>query len=124
MDNPNLMIKAQAIYLSTIAQHHNNLAASTLTLYFAGPLLNRNGNSVLTSKTYGNLLDSMKLYRNGKTYKVTFNGGVRYAKDILDILGDNRFKTIGFGFNIDSSKIVGNDIFDSSKGQKLRVQKS
>ena len=120
-NNPKLMIKAQAIYLSTIAQHHNNLAASVLTLYFAGPLLNRDGSSRLISKTYGNLLDSMITDRDGKTYRSTFNGGVKYARDILDILGDIRFKTIGFGFKIDFTKIVGNDIKDSSKGLPLRT---
>ena len=124
MDNPKLTIKAQAIYLSTIAQHHNNLAASALTLYFAGPSIRIDGVSLIKSKTYGNLLDIMKIKNNGKTYKVTFNGGVKYAKEILDILGDNKFKTIGFGFNIDLSEIVGNDIFDINVGQPLRVQKT
>ena len=122
MNNPNLMIKAQAIFLSKIANNHNNLAASTLTLYFAGPLLRSNGTSRLNSKTYGNLLDSMTLDRDGKTYRNTFNGGVKYAREIFEILGDIKFKTIGFGFGINFSEISGSDIYDVNKGQPLRVQ--
>lgn len=121
VNNPQIMIKAQAIYLSAIAKFHNNLAASTLTLYFAGPNIKSNGESVINSDTYGNLLDVM---RKKSVYKNTFNGGVQYARDILDILGDKKFNTIGFGFNFDSTEIKGSDIFDPSKGKLLRNQEA
>lgn len=126
IDNPQIMIKAQALLLGAIAEYHNNLAASALFLYFAGPNIRySSGDSLFKSNNFGDLLD--KVYRKSANVYPTnrINDGLEYARKIFNILSEKvGVNGFSFGFDIDLRVVKGNDLFDSSKSHDIRTEPS
>ena len=128
VNNPQIMIKAQALLLNTIAQHHNNLAASALFLYYSGPYITYpNGNSSFTSNSFGDLFDKVlrKKRKNVDVYSpVVIDGGLEYVRGIFQFLSKDVGISNGkhsFGFEIDLNEIKGGDIVDTSKSHEIRI---
>ena len=117
MDNPDIMIKAQAALLANINKNHANVAASSLILYMAGPAIGGGG-----TNNFGELFD--KLYNIYPKPSTRVFDGMKYVRQIFEALGGKAYRLggRGFGFDIDfTKKLEGEEIKNSSLSHKLRI---
>jgi hypothetical protein len=117
VDNPDIMIKAQAAFLRDNANKHNNLTASALILYFAG------AGKVKPTNNFGAVVDALlKRYPDGR-----LEDGLDYVRKIFNRLGRSKNGNFGYGkkVNLDPpinyNEIAGNDLKDTSLSLPLRT---
>lgn len=126
INNLDIMIKVQANYLRVISDFNNNIVASALSLYYAGPKIGKRNGKIFTNigngngtTNFGAVVDAL----NSGYPSNRLNEALTYSRLIIDLLSNNRSGVggRGFGFIVDRTKIVGKDLKNESISQPLRL---